>query len=136
MKPIDLDKVKWTEGFYDMINGEQYAPMIFNTKECLETALKDAELSMDDNCINTITREPMKIVVSPEFRGELVKLVKELIIEAIEPTETPEDSIPISYIEDKIKELKEMAHKYSNHRYSDDAWVLQTLLDHYSLQKK
>ena len=64
------------------------------------------------------------------------KLMKELIIEAIEPANTPEDSIPISYIENKIKELKEMAHKYNNHRYSDDAWVLQTLLDHYSLQKK
>ena len=44
MKIIDLDKVRWTEGFYDMHTGEQYAPMMFNTKECLEWATAEAEV--------------------------------------------------------------------------------------------
>lgn len=44
MRLIDLDKVRWTEGFYDMHTGEQYAPMMFNTKECLEWATAEAEV--------------------------------------------------------------------------------------------
>lgn len=44
MKLINLDKVRWKEGFYDMHTGEQFAPMIFNTEEWLEWATKDAEV--------------------------------------------------------------------------------------------
>lgn len=44
MKIIDLDKVRWKEGFYDMHTGEQFAPMMFNTPEWLEWATAEAEV--------------------------------------------------------------------------------------------
>lgn len=44
MKLIDLDKVRWKEGFYDMHTGEQFASMIFNTPEWLEWATAEAEV--------------------------------------------------------------------------------------------
>lgn len=44
MRLIDLDKVRWKDGFYDMHTGEQYAPMIFNTPEWLEWAVAEAEV--------------------------------------------------------------------------------------------
>lgn len=44
MRIIDLDKVRWEEGFYDMHTGEQFAPMMFNTKECLEWATANAKV--------------------------------------------------------------------------------------------
>lgn len=44
MNLIDLDKVRWTDGFYDMLTGEQFAPMIFNTKEQIEWAIANAKV--------------------------------------------------------------------------------------------
>jgi len=44
MRLIDLDKVRWKEGFYDMHTGEQFASMIFNTPEWLEWATAEAEV--------------------------------------------------------------------------------------------
>jgi len=44
MNLIDLDKVRWTEGFYDMHTGEQYASMILNTEEWLEWATANAKV--------------------------------------------------------------------------------------------
>ena len=44
MRLIDLDKVRWTEGFYDMHTGEQYAPMMFNTEEWIEWATENAKV--------------------------------------------------------------------------------------------
>lgn len=44
MRLIDLDKVRWEKGFYDMHTGEQFAPMIFNTPECLEWATAEAKV--------------------------------------------------------------------------------------------
>lgn len=44
MTLIDLDKVRWKEGFYDMHTGEQFAPMMFNTPECLEWATANAKV--------------------------------------------------------------------------------------------
>lgn len=44
MRLIDLDKVRWTEGFYDMHTGEQFAPMMLNTEEWLEWATANAKV--------------------------------------------------------------------------------------------
>ena len=44
MRLIDLDKVRWKEGFYDMHTGEQFAPMMFNTPKWLEWATAEAEV--------------------------------------------------------------------------------------------
>ena len=44
MTLIDLDKVRWKEGFYDMHTGEQFAPMMFNTPEWLEWATAEAKV--------------------------------------------------------------------------------------------
>lgn len=44
MSLIDLDKVRWKEGFYDMHTGEQFAPMMFNTPEWLEWATANAKV--------------------------------------------------------------------------------------------
>lgn len=44
MKLIDLDKVRWEDGFYDMRTGEQFAPMMFNTPEWLEWATAEAKV--------------------------------------------------------------------------------------------
>ena len=44
MKLVDLDKVRWTDGFYDMLTGEQFAPMIFNTEERIEWAIANAKV--------------------------------------------------------------------------------------------
>lgn len=44
MRLIDLDKVRWKDGFYDMHTGEQFAPMMFNTPEWIEWATAEAEV--------------------------------------------------------------------------------------------
>lgn len=44
MNLVDLDKVRWVDGFYDMHTGEQFAPMMFKTKEQIEWSIAEAKV--------------------------------------------------------------------------------------------
>lgn len=74
MRLIDLDKVKWQNGFYDMHTGEQFAPMMFNTPEWLEWATAEAEVDAVpiERIKEWIKTEPLGIgsLIAPEFTIE------------------------------------------------------------------
>ena len=74
--------------------------------------------------------DPLKVIISPEVKDQLVEITKNIILEAVDII--PEKVIPISFIEDRIKDLR----SYNNIRCSNDAWALQELLNAYSLQNK
>ena len=104
--------------------------------------------------------EPIKIKLSPEVEKELVRLAKEVILKAVEePKEITfeqvsdycvkrdlvvipfkdftkycgmAESIPIIYIKDRIKELKELDNKYGNFRYRNDANALENLIKEFT----
>ena len=45
MKLVDFDKVRWVDGFYDMLTGEQFAPMMFKTEEQIEWSIAEAKVA-------------------------------------------------------------------------------------------
>lgn len=66
MRLIDLDKVRWKEGFYDMHTGEQFASMIFNTPEWLEWATAEAEVKAVP--IEWIKKKSLEFLMNRNFR--------------------------------------------------------------------
>ena len=76
MNLIDLDKVRWTEGFYDMHTGEQYASMILNTEEWLEWATANAKVKAIP--VEWIKKWLENIKNDKRYKSEYVELTQDV----------------------------------------------------------
>lgn len=102
MRLIDLDRVRWKEGFYDMHTGEQFASMIFNTPERLEWATAEAEVKAIP-----LDKPFCKIVYGDYVCYNRNWLMKHLPMEVDILQGKAADAIPVEFIEKKIAEYND-----------------------------